>query len=67
VAEVLTNTHSDASTITYEDLRANLLLDYQTNGYKSLRRDKNGHLCLDTTPRLDGFFQAVAPLRSTLH
>jgi len=56
LAEVETGMHSDARNISYEDLRAAYILDYQTNRRKSLHRDKRGNVYLDAVKRLDDFF-----------
>jgi len=56
IAEVLSGTHQDSRNLTYENIRAAYLLDFQTNKRKSLHKDKKGNLYLDCVKRLDDFF-----------
>ena len=56
LAEVETNTHSDARNITYESLRSSYFLDYEAQERKSLQRDGEGNPYTDAVRRLDAFF-----------
>jgi len=56
LAEVETNTHSDARNLRYEELRDSYLQDYSVNKRKSLRYDKDGAARLDAVTRLNDFF-----------
>jgi integrase len=56
VGEVEAGIARDSRSLRYEDLRESYFADYQTNGRKSLRHDKDGAPYLDKVTRLDGFF-----------
>ena len=56
LGEVEADIHRDTRRVTYESLRENYYLDYENNGRKSLRRDKDGKPYLDKVARLDAFF-----------
>jgi integrase len=56
LGEVEAGIHRDTRRITYEDLREAYFDDYQTNGRKSLRFDKQGIPYLDKVTRLNDFF-----------
>jgi len=46
----------DPEKVSYEDLRQNLLDYCLANNIRSLKKDRQGHLTLNTLPRLDSFF-----------
>jgi integrase len=54
--QAVAGVHADTSRATYEDLRAEYYLDYQTNKHKSLRFDREGKPHLDKVARLDEYF-----------
>ena len=56
LGEVEAEIHRDTRRVTYESLRENYYLDYENNGLKSLRRDREGKPYLDKVARLDMFF-----------
>lgn len=56
LGEVEAGTHQDTRRVTYEDLRESFYRDYEINGRKSQRRDKEGQPTLDKVVRLDEFF-----------
>src|ERR1700733_7503745 len=57
VGQVLNGRHRDTRKVTYESMRASYYADYEINGRKSLRHDKEGNPHLDKIARLDGFFR----------
>src|SRR5260370_24340718 len=49
-------TVTDPRKVSYEDIRQNLLDYYIANNTRSLKKDRQGNITLNTLPRLDRFF-----------
>jgi integrase len=59
IGEVAARVHNDSGSLRYEDVREVYYRDYEINGRRSLRRDREGKLRLDKVQRLDDFFARV--------
>jgi integrase len=56
VGAILNGIHRDDCKVTYASMRESYYADYEINGRKSLRRDKEANPHMDKVVRLDSFF-----------
>jgi integrase len=59
LGQAATGTHVDVRGLGYGDLRSAYFLDYETNGNKSLERDRQGNPITAAVQRLDRFFSCL--------